>query len=185
MPEQISLETERLLLRPYRDDDFDTVHAYASDPVVVRYTLWGPDSEQETREFIQLTHSHADADPRTDYDFAIVLKESGLLIGGCKLMLRSPVNKDAEIGYVLNPVHWGHGYMPEACSSLLELGFGSLGLHRIYARCHPENVASARVMQKLGMTYEGCLRECVLGKGGWWDFQHYGILEQEWKSVNQ
>ncbi|HEU4785039.1 MAG TPA: GNAT family protein, partial [Ktedonobacterales bacterium] len=61
------------------------------------------------------------------------------------------------------------------------LGFTNLRLHRVFAECHPDNVASARVMQRLGMTYEGRLREIEWAGGGWWDMLHYAILDHEWQ----
>lgn len=178
----MTIETERLLLRPYREEDFEAVHSYSCNPMVVRYTLWGPNTEQETREFLQRTIAFSNAEPRMDYGFAIALKESDQLVGGCGLMLRSFANKNGEVGYCLHPDFWGKGYVPEAVGGLLKFAFESLGLHRIYARCHRDNIASARVMQKIGMTYEGCLRDSEFAKERWWDFIHYSILEQEWKS---
>jgi ribosomal-protein-alanine N-acetyltransferase len=175
------LQTERLLLRPYRDDDFEGVHAYGSDPEVVRYMLWGPNTGEQTRHFLVEVQDGARAEPRTKFDFAIELRETCTMIGGCGIYLKGSELLVGEMGYVLNPRYHRRGLMPEAARALIGFGFGDLHLHRIFARCHPDNRPSARVMEKCGMQYEGRLREAELVKGAWWDYLYYSILEQEWR----
>jgi ribosomal-protein-alanine N-acetyltransferase len=177
-----TLTTERLLLRPYRDDDFDAVHAYGSDPEVVRHMLWGPNTEAQTREFLQTVQQWSRNEPRTKFDFAIELRQEEKMIGGCGIYLKGPELLVGEMGYVLHPAYHRRGIMAEAVQALIDYGFGELHLHRIFARCHPDNRASARVMQKCGMQYEGRIRESERVKGEWWDYLFYSILEQEWRS---
>jgi ribosomal-protein-alanine N-acetyltransferase len=176
----VTLQTERLLLRPFRKSDYDAVHAYASDPEVTRYTSFGPNTPQETRDFLQRSAAAQTRVPRLDYGFALVLRENDRLIGGAGLYLRENEPRIAELGYVLHRDFWGEGYAPEAVRALIDLGFRELGIHRIYARYHPQNRASARVMEKAGMQYEGVMRESAFVKGAWWDFGQYAILSQEW-----
>ena len=86
----------------------------------------------------------------------------------------------AELGYEIDPAYWGQGYATEAARKMLAFGFGELRLHRIWATCLLENVASARVLGKLGLQQEGRLREHRWMKGRWWDSLVFSILEQEW-----
>ncbi len=177
----IQLTTERFLLREYEEADVPAVHAYGSDPEVVRYMLWGPNTEEETREFIRKTRTESEQQPRKNYDLAIATKSDGRLIGGCGLFVKSTDLGEAEIGYVLRRDHWGQGCVTEAAWAMVAFGFEQLGLHRIYARCNPENIGSARVMEKIGMTREGHLREVAWIKERWQDYLVYAILEREWK----
>ena len=174
-----TIKTNRLILRPIGLSDVDAVHAYASNPTVTRYMLWGPNTYKETREFVRRVRDNGRAEPRRAYDFAITLTESEQLIGACGLYGRDTIHRSAELGYVLAPQYWGLGYMTEAASGILDYGFGALRLHRIFAHCHPDNSASANVLKKLGMTYEGRLREARCIKGEWWDFSVYGVLDRE------
>ncbi|HZG75409.1 MAG TPA: GNAT family protein, partial [Paenibacillus sp.] len=86
--------------------------------------------------------------------------------------------------YCLNPDYWRRGYASEAAREMLRFGFADLGLHRIYATCRPANVGSASVMKRIGMTYEGRLREHLFAKGTWHDSYQYSILSKEWRGGN-
>jgi len=146
-----TLETERLILRKFTPDDFTAVHTYASDLEVATYMVWGPNSEAETRGFLNMAIRSAEAERIKDYQYAATLKDTGELIGGCNLHL----GDEEEVGWILNPVHQGKGYGYEMGKRLLQFGFEELNLHRIVAFCDAENVASYRLMEKLGMRREG------------------------------
>ena len=178
---KMALETERLLLRPFVEDDWRAVHEYAADPEVCRYMAWGPNTEESTKEFIKSAIANQDERPRISFPFAVVLKATGELVGGCKIHISSRGDRESWIGYCLNRGYWGEGYGTEAAGALLEFGFGKLDLHRIFATCDPENVASARVLEKIGMTREGHLRQHKWQKGKWRDSFLYAILENEWR----
>lgn len=180
MATALALETKRLALREFEADDWKAVHRYASDYRVVSFMKWGPNSEDETRDFVAKAIAHQSADPRTHYDFAVTLAERGQLIGGCGLVVRSAEDRAGWIGYCLNRAFWRQGYGTEAARLLLALGFEELGLHRIFATCDTENVASARVLQKIGMVREGRLREHQQIRGRWRDSHLYAILDREW-----
>jgi ribosomal-protein-alanine N-acetyltransferase len=81
---------------------------------------------------------------------------------------------------VLNRKFWRQGYATEVAQALLKFGFNQLKLHRIFATCDPENIASAHVMEKIGMQQEGHIREHKLAKGKWRDSLLYAILDHEW-----
>jgi RimJ/RimL family protein N-acetyltransferase len=172
--------TKRLVLRDFEKEDWKSVHDYASDPEVVRYVDFGPNSEEESRVFIQKAFEQQSEKPRRNFTLAIVAKAQNVFIGGCGIYVSNPDNREGYIGYVLNRNFWGQGYATEAAQGLLEFGFNKLKLHRIFAYCYPENTASAHVLEKIGMRWEGHLRENGWVKGRWRDSLLYAILEHEW-----
>jgi [ribosomal protein S5]-alanine N-acetyltransferase len=175
----LPLETERLILRDFREDDWQSVQEYASDPEVVRYMFWGPNTEQQTKYFIRKVLAGQKEQPRISFDIVLINKADSRLIGAGGLYLRSAENKEGEIGYVLNRRFWNQGFVTEAARKLVAFGFKELGLHRIYATCDPANTGSFRVMEKIGMQREGYLRDHKLMKGTWRDSLLYSILEHE------
>ena len=177
----VVIRSKRLLLQEFRENDWQKVHSYASDPEVVRYMDWGPNAEEETKAFISRSISSQKEKPRKRYTLAITLKEENKLIGSCDLCVESPENKEGWIGYCLNRQFWRRGYATETAQALLEFGFQQLSLHRIFAAVDPDNIGSIRVLEKTGMQYEGHLREHKWAKGRWRDSLLYAILENEWK----
>ena len=173
---QTTIPTERLILRDPVLDDWAAIHEYSSDPVVVRHSMWGPNTEEETREYVAQMIEMRQEQPRMSYELVVTLKDSGELIGGCGI---HKAGFNAEIGYTFNPRFWGHGYASEAAFALLRMGFEELGVHRIYATCRPANEASANVMKRIGMQREGRMREHLFFKGAFHDSELYSILRQE------
>lgn len=171
--------TKRLMLRDFKKEDWKAVHDYASDPEVVRYVDFGPNTEKESKDFIQRALSHKKEKPRNNFSLAIVLKAKNLLIGGCGIYVSNPGSREGYIGYVLNRNFWEQGYATEAAQALVEFGFDELELHRIFATCDAENVASAHVLGKIGMQLEGHFRENGWVKGKWRDSLLYAILDRE------
>src|SRR5438093_6589263 len=110
----LPLQTPRLLLRDFVEDDWRAVHSYAADPEVVRYMEWGPNSEAETRNYVELVIASRKDEPRFDYDLALTLRADDRLIGACGLHVSNPHNREGWIGYVLNRECWGQGYATEA-----------------------------------------------------------------------
>jgi [ribosomal protein S5]-alanine N-acetyltransferase len=149
------LSTMRLLLREFADQDFAALRAIDGDPDVQRYRGAQTITAEQTRAFIELTKRFAEEQPQLRYPFVVVLQSVNAVIGACGLSITNYVWGDAELWYVLNRQYWGHGYMTEAAQALITFGFRQLDLHRIWAMCHPENVGSWRVLEKLGMTREG------------------------------
>jgi ribosomal-protein-alanine N-acetyltransferase len=171
------ITTGRLLIRDFVPEDWVDVHSYASEPEVTKYMIWGPNTEKETKDFIQLTIAMQQQQPRIDFELAVVLKETNTLIGGSGIHVAGP--KIGEIGYCFNPLYWQKGYASEAAAALIQYGFQTLGLHRIYATCRPENIGSAKVMEKVGMQREGRLREHMWHGDKWCDSFLYSILDYE------
>jgi ribosomal-protein-alanine N-acetyltransferase len=174
--ENLLLETERLILREVKEEDWQSVHEYGSDPEVVRYLTFGPNTEDETKAFISRVLANQKEQPRLSYSCALVIKSTNKLIGICAIHVVSVENREGEIGYGLNRVYWKKGYMTEAARRVVMFGFHELGLHRIYATCEPANTRSYRVMEKIGMKREGYLREHKLMKGTWRDSLLYSVL---------
>jgi len=121
----VVIRSKRLLLQEFRENDWQKVHSYASDPEVVRYMDWGPNAEEETKAFISRSISSQKEKPRKRYTLAITLKEENKLIGSCDLCVESPENKEGWIGYCLNRQFWRRGYATETAQAL-NLAFSSL-----------------------------------------------------------
>lgn len=179
----MQFRTKRLLLRDFTPDDVFQVHAFDADPQLRRYREGGRVSEEDTRAFIQQTQHWLQTDPRPIYAFALILKEQAEMIGIVGLTMNDPEHGEAELGYRLSREHWGQGYITEAATFMLSFGFTDLHLHRLFAQCHPDNAGSRRVMEKIGMQYEGRLRENrPAGDGTWRDSLLYAIIDHEWKA---
>ena len=174
------LETERLIIREFNENDFISVHAYASKPEVTMYVPFGPNNETDTQTFLKKVVYYQIQNPRHDYEFAVILKQSNNLIGSCGIHITSINNMEGSIGYCYDKQYWGNGYAYEAAKAILNFGFTKLGLHRIFATCHPDNIGSARVMEKIGMQKEGRLREHKFQRGNWRDSFIYSILDYEY-----
>ena len=153
--------------------------AFESDPLIVQYVCYGPYSREECWQDLAYHIDQQTAEPRKYYHLGIVLTETRQLIGWCGLEIISPENREAEIGYALHRSYWRRGYMTEAAHAMIKTGFVELQLHRIFATCHPENRGSIRVLEKLGMRYEGCLRRQKWCRGTWRDVAMYGLLVEE------
>jgi ribosomal-protein-alanine N-acetyltransferase len=178
-----TLRTERLLLREFVDADWPAVHAYGSDPQVVEFVPWGPNTQEDTRAFVRRAIGHQAETPRRSYELAVVLRDQSALVGGCGLTVTDPQNRSGSIGYVLHRRYWGRGLMPEAARALLRFGFGELGLHRIWALCDVQNARSARVLEKIGMQREACMKQDAWMHGRWRDTYLYAVLENEWHAA--
>jgi RimJ/RimL family protein N-acetyltransferase len=142
---------------------------------------WGPNTEEETQRHVQETVARQRTGEETFNSFAVILKENDQLIGSVALRVSNPDHRGGFIGYAFNRSYWGQGYATEAARALLAFGFERLNLHRIFATCDPRNVASSRVLEKIGMRREGHLREHKWQKGRWRDSFMYAILAQEWR----
>lgn len=175
----VMVETPRILLRELEEADWKSVLEYASDPDVVRYMDWGPNDKKETEMFIRRSIAARQERPRLKYNLAITLKVDRTLIGGCGINVSNVDDREGWIGYCLNRRFWNRGYATETAKALVGFGYGELNLHRIFATCDPENLASAHVLEKTGMLREGRLREHKWAKGRWRDSYLYAIVRSE------
>ena len=179
-PEIPSLKTERLFLRPITVDDAGSIFSYARNPNVSRYTLWeSHQSVKDTETFIldYVLPQYAKGDPEP---LGVVLKDRPeVVIGtvGCCWVDRGA--KHMELAYAFAEEYWGLGLATEAAKVILNYCFASLDVERIQARCKSVNKASSRVMEKIGMKYEGTLRSSIFHRGEFLDMDYYSILRQE------
>ena len=181
----MKLETARLILRDFVEDDWQRVLEYESDPLYLRYYEWDERTPESVQEFIGWFMNQQTQEPRIKFQLAIVLKSSNQLIGNCGVRMDNAGDVQASMGYELDPKHWNHGYATEAAHAIIDFGFGRLGVHRIWAHCVADNIGSAHVLEKLGMKLEGRLRENEYYKGRWWDTLMYAILAHEWQTHKQ
>ncbi len=176
------LETDRLLLRPYVDDDLEALHEIERLEGTARYLYNAPLDLDATRALLERRKTLTVIDEEHDgLLLAAVLKGTGTLIGHVNLEVKSREHRQGEIGYVLHPDHQGHGYATEAAAVMLRLGFEELDLHRIVGRLDARNAASARVLERLGMRLEAHLRENEFVKGEWVSELIYAVLASEWR----
>jgi ribosomal-protein-alanine N-acetyltransferase len=176
----VEIETPRLILREFRLEDFDAVHEYASDPEVVKYMTWGPNTMEETRAFIIGAMDKKLEVPRLSYELAVTLR--GDLIGGCGLTITNLKMSEGEIGYCLRYDMWNRGIGTEVARSLIYYGFKALGLTKIRAKCDTNNRASFRVMEKNGMRLEDKVINNLKIRGKYRDTYIYCITLNEWIS---
>lgn len=179
------IHTPRLLLREFRDTDFDAVHAYGADPEVVRYMDWGPNTPDDTHAFLGRMFAAQAQWPRPDVNLAVEHLVDGRVIGAIRLAITDAANRTADLGYSYARAYWRQGLGVEAARAMMDAGFKILGLHRIYAHCDARNTGSYRLLEKVGMRREGLLRQNVRLRGAWRDTCHYAILAEDWISPRQ
>lgn len=176
----MTLETERLILRPFQEADAADLYEYAQDPRVGLPAGWPPhQSLEESREIIATVFSA----PNT---FAVVDKPSGKVIGSAGFVGRHQTllpGPDDEIGYALSPEYWGRGLMPEAVEELLRYGFEELGLCSIWCNHWDQNQKSRRVIEKCGFRYRFTREEDEPLVGERRQICFYAWEEEEWKAI--
>lgn len=178
-----SLQTARLLLRPFELSDAPDVQRLAGDRDIADTTLNIPHPYKngDAEEWIS---THEPGFEKGELcNFAIVLSDTDELIGAIGLTVVKRFQR-AEMGYWIGKPYWNRGYCTEACEAVLEFGFTELNLNRIYATYLTRNPASGRIMEKLGMTNEGLIRQHVIKWNQFEDIYLYGILKEEWKQKN-
>jgi len=183
MKGSLPLLTERLELRDFREDDVDAVHEWASDPEVVRFMSWGPNTRELAREFLQRKFAERTGAPRRTWDLAVVRRDTGQVIGSVGLRIDAP-RRQAALGYCYEQESWGQGFATEAAMEMLRFAFEALELHRVHASADTRNGGSIRVLDKIGMRQEGCLRQHVQVRGEWRDSYLYAILRDEWMEAH-
>lgn len=179
-PLDVTLRSDRLILRPLHEGDADDIFATYADPEVVRY--WsGVAWTERSRAVDYIASGERDIAAGTAMRLGVELKDTGRCIGQVSLFSFDVQNRRCDLGYALNQAFWGHGYMGEALEVLLEFGFGALGLNRMEADIDPRNAASLRTAERLGFVQEGLLRERWLVNGEVCDTALYGLLLRDWK----
>jgi [ribosomal protein S5]-alanine N-acetyltransferase len=174
------LQTNRLILRDLVSPDFDAVHEYASDPLVTRFTSFGPNTVEETRDFLSRSIDANSAVPRRFHTFAVVERASSRLIGSCGLEQCDDTGRHYSLGYCLHRNSWGRGFGKEAASALVQFGFEHLQAHRLWAHVFVGNTASVRILEGLAFRQEGHERQSLYLRNSWHDILTFGRLRSEW-----
>jgi ribosomal-protein-alanine N-acetyltransferase len=176
----MQLITKRLVLREFEERDWRAILSYQSDPDYLRFYPWTQRSESDVRSYVRMFMNWSKERPRRRYQLVIRLKAEDQLIGNAGLREQFTQTRTADLGYELDRRYWGYGYATEAAQALLQFGFRDLAYHRIWAQCIEENTASAHVLEKIGMRFEGRMHESEWMKGRWWDTRLYALLDHEW-----
>jgi RimJ/RimL family protein N-acetyltransferase len=176
MTQQPTLRTSRLILRPFEDADAPSVQRLAGAREVALNTLTVPHPYPDGVAEKWIESQRDEYEKGMLHNFAAVAGEE--LVGSIGFMMKG--ERIAEIGYWIGVPYWGRGYASEAAAELIRHGFEDLGLERIYAGYYSRNGASGKVLQKLGMVYEGTLRRHVCKWGEFLDVVYYGLLRDEW-----
>lgn len=178
----IELETERLVIREFTPKDIDVVFQLTSDQQGIFFhenpTVTQADVERWLDDLLYLARQPM----RHRHQFAVDLKESGTLIGTARVHIDAPDDRQGSVGYAFWHEQWARGIGTEAATAMLDFGFDQLGLHRIEATIDPENAASVRVAEKLGMRLEGRMKERFSTPDGWRDSLLYATTEDEWRT---
>jgi RimJ/RimL family protein N-acetyltransferase len=173
------IATERLVLRRFRPSDAATLSAYRSDPEVARYQSWSaPYPLATARETVAALAAGDPAEPGW-FQYAIERAEDRAHIGDVGVDLHEN-RMQAEIGFTLAPAYQGRGYAAEAVRALLDDLFTVRGLHKVSAEADARNLASARLLERVGFTREGLRRSHTWIKNEWTDDLLYGILAADW-----
>ena len=178
---RLPLATKRLVLREFVAGDYEAVYAYASDPRVTRYMLYGPRDPMDTHEYLQRVIRYQSDRPRTIWEVAVTQRSDGALVGAGDITILKA--GEGDLGYMLRHDVWGQGYAGEIASALIDAGFRDLGLDRIFSTVSTENTRSMRVLERAGMRWEAHYRRFAQAKGRWWDCHLYGTSRPEWEAT--
>lgn len=180
-PTPPTLRTRRLVLRRLEERDEEALFAIFSNPEVMRYWNRLPYTDRaEARDLV--ARAREGAADGSFYQWGITRAEDDIVIGTGTLFQIDLTHRRAEIGYALARDAWGHGYMNEALTALVEHAFETLGLHRLEADADPRNGASVRALERLGFRREGTMRERWQVGGEISDGAIFGLLRPEWRA---
>ena len=176
------LETERLILRKITLEDAEAMYSYGCNEEVTMYVTWDTHRTlSDTKEFIEFILTQYEN--KKVAPWGIEYKENGKFIGTINFLGWQPNHNIAEIGYVISQEYWEKGITTEATKKIIEFGFGKMDLVRIQARCFLVNIGSQRVLEKVGMSFEGTTRKGMFVKGKHQDLKVYSILKEEFSSL--
>jgi RimJ/RimL family protein N-acetyltransferase len=180
-PNEIELETERFILKPISMDDADEIYQNVKDYDIARWLISLPHPYPKDGAIKYIGEVMELSKKGLSYEFPIRLRSTGELVGVMAILKVDRKNRNTELGYWIAKKYWNSGFATEAGLRALQFGFEVLNLERIYAKYYPENKASAKVMEKMGMKFEGTMRHEIYKNGKFYDMSYYGILKDEWK----
>jgi RimJ/RimL family protein N-acetyltransferase len=169
-----------VVLREFSMQDVDDVLAIIGDDKVTTWLSFDSRNLDQAVAMIEGTLERAQQNPRTEYYLAVTKHDDSRVIGFARIGFAGV--KAGKLGYAIAAEQWGHGYATDAARTLTTFAFTQLGLHRVSAAIGPENAASIAMVENLGFTREGVLRDHVYTNGAWRDSVLYSVLEHEWRS---
>ena len=173
------MTTHRLLIRTMRPDDAVRVAAYRNDPDVARYQDWPlPYTEQMVIDRLA-ARADVSVEDQLTQGLNLVIEADGEAVGDVYVQVEDGL---AEVGWTLVLAAQGRGYATEAATAALHLLFTQLGAHRVEASIHPDNIASARVCETIGMTFEVHTRQSFRGREGLEDDVRYSVVRADWEA---
>ncbi|HEY3896482.1 MAG TPA: GNAT family protein [Pseudonocardiaceae bacterium] len=173
----IQLSGSQVILREFCSSDLDRALAVVGDDRVTESLSFDARSRELAMEMLNGILNRAKQEPRSEYYLAVDIVDGGV-VGFARLGLDGV--QAAKLGYAIAADYWGHGYATDAVLTLVDYGFRDLKLHRISAAMGPDNAASIAIARRLGMTYEGRIRDHVYTNGQWRDSLLYSVLANEW-----
>jgi RimJ/RimL family protein N-acetyltransferase len=179
---ELPILSDRLVVRALSLNDFDRHFEIYSNPDVVRYLYYGPMDATVARSHLARRSTAELPFEGSFMNLGVEVRGEGVLIGEVALGVVSTVHRVCEVGYVFDPRWNGRGYATEATTVMVNLAFERLGAHRVIGRIDGRNVASRRVLERIGMRHEARFRENEFVKGEWTDEVIYAVLEDEWRS---
>ena len=178
----LPLFTTRLVLRRFIENDLAAFHAYRNDPILACFQSWEALDLAEAKVFIREHQIREAGLPGQWLQIAIALRDSDELIGDCAFQLHADDIRQATVGITLAQKYQRRGYAAEAMTCLVEHLFGIMKLHRVVADTDPENTASIKLLERLGLRREGHLKQSLWFKGRWADECLYATLSDEWQA---
>ncbi len=179
-----TLRTARLRLRPFDDTDVNDLFALQSNAHVLRY--WdAPPWKERRRADLFISACRRMAEEGSGARLAVDRVADGAFIGWCSLTRWNPDYRSASLGYCFVDSAWGHGYATEAARVLLRWAYETLDLNRVQAETDTRNLASARVLEKLGFLREGTLREDCVVNGEVSDSWVFALIRREWQPSSE
>lgn len=180
----LPIETRRLSLRPFRADDFEAYRGYHARPEVYRFLYAAPPGAEEARAAFTAATLPTFAKDGDVMRLAVSRRTDNALLGEVLLKLANLSALQAEVGYIFNPDFNGQGYATEAVGALVDAGFATLGMHRIFARLDADNRGSIGVVERLRFRREAHLIQNDRFNGVWGDEFIYAMLAAEWAAAN-
>ncbi|MGI5399123.1 GNAT family N-acetyltransferase [Streptomyces sp. CA-135486] len=177
----LRLSGRRVVLREFTLDDVDDALRIIGDERVTRFLSFDSRSRDEAQAMIEGAVKRAQESPRTEFYLAVARLDDDRMIGFARIAFAGV--KAGKLGYAIAADEWGHGYATDAARTLTNFAFRVLQLHRVSAAIGPENSASIALVERLGFTKEGILRDHVFTNSSWRDSVLYSVLEHEWQPM--
>ncbi len=179
---RLPVETARLMIRELTENDLDALHEWRRHPAYRRHLPMPRQTRAAVEEELHAVLRDQIDQRRQRWLLGVVELKSGRLMGEAILKLTPALrHRQGEIGWAVAEDLKGNGYATEIGRALIDTAFGRLRLHRVFAMCSTENLASRRVMEKLGMREEGTLREHFRARERWWSSHLCAVLEGEYR----